>query len=224
MTFLFSVFFGYLRGDTPILKASFAVGVRVRPEGKGGLFDDNLPPILSSRPVLLSHLIQSRQITRAYHQSEILPPPLPGAGTALVRTGKEEMERDEREGILSGRAAGKSFAEGRSFNGNGRSVLRRGGLRGWSSSVDGALYIYLGGHCTCSAPPLPPPTDLMDARLVLVDDQTRRAILCDSNSKLSSNNMCPWICTVMIRIYCAKSSPRLPELSSRKRTILTVSI
>lgn len=35
--------------------------------------------------------------SRAYHQSEILPPPLPGAGMALVRAGKEETPR-EREG------------------------------------------------------------------------------------------------------------------------------
>lgn len=31
---------------------------------------------------------------------------------------------------------------------------RRGGLRGWSSSVGGILYIYLGdGHCLFSVPP-----------------------------------------------------------------------
>lgn len=123
LNFLFSIFFGYLRGDTPILKASFAVGVRVRPEGKGGLFDDNLPPILPSRPVLLSHLIQSHRITRAYHQSEILPPPLLGWARRWSEPEKKRRREMKREGILSGRAAGKSFAEGRSFNGNGRSVL-----------------------------------------------------------------------------------------------------
>lgn len=147
----------------PHIESIFAVGVRVRPEGKGGLFDDNLPPILSSRPVLLSHLIQPHRITRAYHQSEILPPPLLGWARRWSEPEKKRRREVKREGILSGRAARKSFAEGRSFNGNGRSVCRRGGLRGWSSSVGGALYIYLGGHCLFSALPLSPPTDLKDA-------------------------------------------------------------
>ena len=40
--------------------------------------------------------------------------------------------------------------------------FRTGGLRDWSSSVGGAVYIYQGGHCLVSVLPLSPPTDLMD--------------------------------------------------------------
>lgn len=57
--------------------------------------------------------------------------PLPSLGRAWRWSEPEKKRRRRRErgkemGNLSERAAGKSFAEGRSFNGNGRSVLRRG--------------------------------------------------------------------------------------------------
>lgn len=54
------------------------------------------------RPVFLSHLIQPHRITRAYHQSEVLPPSSLGWALALVRTKKKRWREKEREGTLSG--------------------------------------------------------------------------------------------------------------------------
>lgn len=59
----------------------------------------------------------------------------------------------------------ESFAEGSSFNGNGRSVLQEG-WPPWLVLVGRRhfVYIYLGGgHWLFSVPPLSAPTDLMDA-------------------------------------------------------------
>jgi hypothetical protein len=109
-------FLGYLRGDTPILKASFAVGVRARPEGqKRGaclmiIFHQFLPPDLYYYPTFFN----PTEITRAHHQADTLPPSGVGIGVG---------QSQKREGILSGQAARKSYAEGRGINGNGRSVL-----------------------------------------------------------------------------------------------------
>lgn len=94
-TFLFS--FGYLRGDTPILKASFAVGVRVRPEGERGaclmiIFHQFFFPDLYYYPTS-SNLTE---ITRAHHQSEILPPP--SLGGARRWSEPKKKRRREREG------------------------------------------------------------------------------------------------------------------------------
>lgn len=49
----------------------------------------------------------------------------------------------KREGILSGRAAGKSLLEGRSFNGNGRSVLQEGLASVVGPRRSAALCIYI---------------------------------------------------------------------------------
>lgn len=62
----------------------------------------------------------------------------------------------KREGILSGRAAGKSFAEGRSFNGNGRSVLQEG-WPPWLVLVGRWRYVYISrGGIVFSLPYLSP--------------------------------------------------------------------
>lgn len=147
----------------PHIESIFAVGVRVRPEGKGGLFDDNLPPILSSRPVLLSHLIQPHRITRAYHQSEILPPPLLGWARRWSEPEKKRRREMKREGILPRRAAGKSFAEGRSFNGNGRSVLQEG-WPPWLVLVGRWRFVYISRGALSFLCPTSLPADRLEGR------------------------------------------------------------
>ena len=131
-------FLGYLRGDTPILKASFAVGVRVRPEGeKGGLFDDNLPPILTSRPVLLSNLTK---ITRAIIRQRSSPLPSLGWARRWSETKErgEELQRRISPSEQRGRATRRA-----AVNGNGRSVLHEEGWPPWLALVGRLHFVYI---------------------------------------------------------------------------------
>lgn len=73
--------------------------------------------------------------------------PLPSLGRARRWSEPEKKRRRERErerkGNLSERAAGKSSAEGRSFNGNGRSVLQEGLASVIGPRRSAALCIYV---------------------------------------------------------------------------------
>lgn len=71
------------------------------------------------------------------------PLPLLGWVRRWSEPEKKRWREMKREGILSGRAAVKSLLEGRSFNGNGRSVLQEGLASVVGPRRSAALCIYI---------------------------------------------------------------------------------
>lgn len=75
------------------------------------------------------------------------PPSPPEVGMALVRTKKRRgRERaEERKYPLQARSRGRALWRPAALMVMAGPFCRRGGLRGWSSSVGGAVYISIGG-------------------------------------------------------------------------------